>query len=72
MLGESWHLEHGMVLKLYTPSGKELLVRRRGSTAAGEFFVRQKKGSLYVEYRYFERGSGFPKKIYIGTLVGIR
>jgi len=69
MLGETPSLYHGQVLELRTAEGWELSVRRRGSTAPGEFFLRRKRDGFYVEFRYFTRGGGHPKRIYIGPVV---
>jgi hypothetical protein len=62
------YLYHGMVLELRTPEGQQVHIRRRGATAIGDFYIRERHGGLYVEYRYFERGSGFPTKVYVGRV----
>lgn len=56
-------------LTLVTSDGTEVQVRKRGTTAPGIFVIRRKGHRLYVEFKYFVRGSANPQSLHIGAIV---
>lgn len=55
-------------LRLSDARGREVFVRKRGTTAPGLFVIRRKGNRAYLEFKYYVRGTGLPQSLHIGAI----
>lgn len=62
------HVVPGDTLRLVDVKGREVNIRRRGDAAPGRFRVRQRAGTVFVQFEFYSRESSCLKSRYIGAV----